>query len=370
MHKKIFYKKYNQKILIYLFSTIILIFLMNVFINPYNVFNINPIRGLNYYKPDAKRQERLTKFLNLKTLKNVETIFCGVSRTDWTLEPEYYNKLTEQTASNMAMAAASFSEIKEIINTSIKIHPEIKTVLLAIDLHNFMILKTQNVNFNITPNVTTAEVASVTLSGDTTVSSLITIIKNIGNVEKRTFLQNGMKHIFYNKDIKGSFKKTIEHNMDKSFLNTKKISLLELKKLIDELKEKNINVILYMPPLHITYFELIDYNNAWDNVDKFKVELAKVQPFYDFMYVHPINTEEIKPDMKYYFESSHSTYLVGKKVLDKIFKNQGDFGKIITSENVYYHNKINRINLKNWQKENQQTKQWVDDILNKGKEHE
>jgi len=363
------YKSYNRVTLYILFITLLLIGLMNIFIDPYNIFNSPAIKKINYYKPDAKRQERLTKFLNLKTLKKVDTIFIGVSRTDWSLEPEYYNKLTNKYASNMAMAAADFNEFKEIILNSLKIHPEIKTVVLAVDIQKYMPMITEKTSFNINaenPNITPNEVANVIFSVDTTASSFVTLIKNLSGVERRVYLTNGMKHIFYNPNIEKFFEDRVYEYRDfgKHFKTTK-VDLTELDIFIDELNKQGVEVILYIPPLHITFLEIFDYNNKWNVVEKFKKELAKIQPFYDFMYVHPINTEKIAPDMQYYFESSHSTYLAGRKILDKIFDNKGDFGVLVTTQNVDKHNYTNRKNLELWQKENPATQKWVHEILNK-----
>lgn len=361
------FKSYNKKFLGVLFCTLFLIALLNILSDPYNIFNVPTIKKFNFYKPDAKRQERLTKFLNLKMLKNVDTVFIGVSRTDWSLDPQYYKKITNKNGANMAMAAADFNEFKEIIYNSIKIHPEIKTILLAVDIEKYMPMITEKTSFDINaenPNITPNEIANVIFSIDTTVSSFVTLVKNISGVERRVYLSNGMKHIFCNNDIESSFVGTInEYGNSGNFFKKEKIDLSELKKFIAELSAKDINVILYIPPLHITFLEIYDYNEAWDGIEKFKKELAKIQPFYDFMYVHPINLEKITPDMKYYFEASHSTYIVGEKILDKVFNNKGDFGVLVNLENVNKHNKINRKNIKLWQKENPETQKWVHKIL-------
>ena len=371
MQNKNNFKNFNKKLLISIFTTFLLIMTLNVLVDPYNVLNKIILKNFNYYKPEIKRQERLTKILNLKLEKNITTIFCGSSRTDWSLNPEYYEKITNSKASNMAIASGNFNEYKEIIYNAINFQPKLNTILIAVELERFApIPQPKQITLNKNKNLTFSEFHSVFSSIDTAFSSVSTIIRNLSPKDKKRYAYNGLKLPFYNKKIHNSFEFMIkDYNYVGKNLNNKTINFTELKKLIDDLKEKNIEVILYMPPMHITYLEIIDFNNGWDGIDKFKTELAKVQPFYDFMYVHPINTEEIKPDMKYHFESSHATYLAGKMVLDKIFKNEGTFGKLITAKNVHDHNKTNREKFKEWQKKNPQTKQWVDDILKQNKEN-
>ena len=48
-----------------------------------------------------------------------------------------------------------------------------------------------------------------------------------------------------------------------------------------------------------------------------KDDAIKASSFYDFYYPSEYSNEEISPDMKYFFESSHCTYLLGEKILDK-----------------------------------------------------
>lgn len=367
------YLRYNKRLLIMIFAILAFIVSFNTIVDPYNIFNKIKLKNFNYYKPEIKRQERLTKILSLKLTSRIDTIIIGSSRPDWSLNPEYYKKITGLTASNMAIVSGKFNEFCDILYKSISLHPEIKTVVLCIDLERFAPIPvlTETKVDDISKKLSLSEFYSVYASIDTTFSSFSTLFRNLSEKDKKRYDYNGMKVPFFNKKINDAFEFMIkDYNYVGKNLDEKTINFYELEKLIKDLKSRNIDVVMYMPPMHITYFEIIDFNNGWDNVDKFKTELAKIQPFYDFMYVHPINTEEIKPDMKNYFESSHATYLVGEKVLDKIFKNEGDFGKLITPKNVYAHNKINRYNFKKWQKENPITRKWVDEILSKKQSEE
>ena len=69
---------------------------------------------------------------------------------------------------------------------------------------------------------------------DTTVSSFVTLIKNLSGVEKKVYLSNGMKHIFYNKNIRKSFEEIMHSNSEfgikqgKEYKNVE-IDLTELK---------------------------------------------------------------------------------------------------------------------------------------------
>ncbi|MBO5947884.1 hypothetical protein J6Q66_03505 [bacterium] len=362
------YKKYNQKFLKILLGSLCFLGLFNAIIDPFNVFDVIKLHKFNFYKPEIKRQERFTKYINLKLKKRVDTIFCGSSRTSWALPPDYYEKISGKNVANMAVVGGEFNDTRESIYKSIKFHPEIKNILISIELERFAPIPKEN-NIAIEKEskyLTIHELSTILFSTDTTFASIATLARNMSSNDKKRYSHNGMKLPFVNKKIKNAFEYMInDYNYVGQKLNDTTINFEKLKNLINELNKQGIEVKLYIPPVHVSFLEIISYNNGWDGVDKFKKELAKVQPFYDFMYVHPINTEKIAPDMQYHFEASHSTYLVGEHVLDKIYNNTGEFGVLVTLNNVDKHNKTNRQNLKSWQKQNPEIQKWIHKTLSK-----
>ena len=363
-------KSYNKTLITTIFCALLFTGIFNIVVDPYNIFNFEPIKHFNYYKPEIKRSERLTKFLSLKTIKNIDTVFVGTSRTDWSLEYDYYKKITGKNAFNIAMNGMNYAEMKDIVLKAIKIHPEIKTVLFSLDF----ILETEDDDGqnkldikNINKNISFTEIAPIIFSADTFVSSVTTIIKNVSSTDKKRYSFNGVKKPFINNNIAESFADMIDgyKNTGKK-LQPNDIDYDDLRNFIYELNQKGINVILYMPPVHVTFMEILDKNGAWDKIDIIKTELSKVQPFYDFMYMDEINSEEIKPDMKNYFEASHATCFTGRKILDKIFLNQGNYGVLVNPENIEKHNLVNKNNFKHWQNNNTQIKQYVNEIMERG----
>ena len=360
--------EYNKKLLTVIISILLIVAVFNIIIDPYNIFNFPPINHINYYRPEIKRQERLTKFMTLKTTGKTDTLFVGTSRPDWSLAPKHYNSITGKNAANMALAHVEFCELKDIIYSSLKIHPEIKTVLIGIDfiLEELPLKDKQcNIGLDTKKYLTFNEITSVINSIDTTFSSFATIAKNISPVKKKRYFYDGTKQPFYNDNIKEEFYDFIEayRTLGTEF-DVADIDLGLMENFIKDLKAKGVNVILYMPPLHATFVQIFDSNKSMDKIDLLKEKFAQIQPFYDFMYINPINEEKIQPDMRYYFEASHATFLVGEKIQDKIFADKGDFGVLVTAQNVRKHNLHNRELLTDWQKRNPELKNWVDSIVN------
>ena len=54
--------------------------------------------------------------------------------------------------------------------------------------------------------------------------------------------------------------------------------------------------------------------------------------------------------MLYYVDAAHVVKEIGNKELDKLVLNKGNFGKLITIENINKYNKKTEISLKKWEK--------------------
>lgn len=359
------FKKYNIILISLCFLCILILITFNFIINPFNVFISNQ-HYFNRIRPELKRQERLTKIISLKNAKNIDTIFIGTSRTDFSLPDDYYNKITGKKSFNIAMQGLTFSEYKYIIDKALKYQPNIKNILIAVDFDFFYNLKESDTllvsetNKNIFSNY-----VSILLSSDATSASFMTMIKSLNPNYKKGFMNNGMKRIFINDKIDHSFEQTINQYKGTGKNFETQPNLKPLEEYIKYLNKKNINVILYMHPVHSTMYEIIKENNAWDKVSILKKELANIQPFYDFYYSSEYSNETIEPKMKYFFETSHCTYLVGEKIIDKIFLNQGDYGIYVTPQNVDYYNNIHKKELIKWEKNNSK---WITKIKNITKE--
>ena len=290
--------------------------------------------------------------LNRKT--NINIIFTGSSREDFSLPDNYCKKITNENCLNMGMQSARFNEHKYIIQRALELQPKLKTVLIGVDF-DFYYLNDTNKTSNLEnyENSKFQNYSTILFSLDALNSSIMTIIKSVNPKYQKGYLPNGMKKIFVNTKIDSSFEQTINQYkfVGLEFINQEP-DLNDLKNLVLSLKKRNINVVLFMQPVHSSFYEIIKQNGAWDNILKFKIELASIQPFYDFYYPSHFSNEKIYPQMKYFFESSHCTHIVGEKILDKIFLNKGDFGYLATTDNVIEKHKEHTKLIQIWEREN------------------
>ena len=344
------YKSYNKKLLFSIIITFLTLITLNYLVNPFQIFN----HGLKFKRyPELKKQERLTKTIYLEQPGKYDVLFIGTSRPDHSLDAQYYTELSGKKAINMCIEGAGFYEQKFIIKRALKYHPEIKTVLLGVDFDSYYNIPDEEkldlsqYNKNILNKYTTA-----LLSYDATGASIITIIKSLTPNCQKGFNANGIKTLFHNDKINISFDTTINQYKASGIDFPSNPDLSQLSQFIKELNSKGVEVIIFMPPVHATMFEILKQNGAWDRIRDFKLELAKIQPFYDFYYPSEYSIETINPDMQYFFESSHCTYIVGNKIIEKIILNRGDFGEYAQTNNINTNHKKHTKMLESWEKEN------------------
>ncbi len=360
------YKKFNTKFLKILLIIIFVLCAVNYAVNPYNIFNNNWFH-INLLKPEAKIQERYTKFIGLKLdRRKLDAIFLGTSRADLALNKYYYKEITGKNAENMAMGGMIVYEYLDSFKETILIHPEIKNIYVGVDFILFDKDRTdtnKDVRYkikevkNITPNELGFSLLSIKSTGD----SIWTIVKNILGIEKRMFNSDGTKHIFHNEEIENVFAASLREY--KGYYSSYDFDYgnIEILKELKQLCEKhNINIRFFIMPSHITDLYLIN-KLCEKEYEKWKTALTDIGEIYDFQYPDIYNEEKINPDMKYFFESSHATSTLGNIILEGLTGNN-NYGKVLTKENVKTHINEDKIKLKNYIKNNPDIIEWVDKI--------
>ena len=331
-------KTYNKKLFLSLFLTLFFIICLNYFINPYNIFK-QRIFDKTMLKPEAKVQERYTKPIGLKiNSEKIPAIFIGTSRVDLAINKNDYKSFTGMNAENLAVGGINCEEIENMINIALKIHPEIRKIYIGVD---FQIFSKDKVKINdnralITqnPKLEISELCTALLSYGTTGNSFWTIIKNVIGIEKRMFYSDGYKHIFINKDIKDEFDASVyEYNKKYEDYELDYNKITKFKNYVDYLKSEGIEVKLFIMPTHITLQNLIDKTGKRNVYNEWLKELSFIDNVWDFNIKNQYTTEEIKPDMKYFFDGSHSTHIFGKMITEDLLSDNPKYAVLRTSCN-------------------------------------
>lgn len=129
---------------------------------------------------------------------------------------------------------------------------------------------------------------------------------------------------------------------------SKNIEFSELRKIIDLCSAKGIPVVLFIPPYHAQYLELIRKEGFWPGFEKWKISLSHLASkdrvrLLDFTGYSSFTTEPVPPAndrhtvMRWYWEAGHFKNALGELVISRIFRD--GWGTDLTAETASANNR-------------------------------
>lgn len=128
-----------------------------------------------------------------------------------------------------------------------------------------------------------------------------------------------------------------------------------LKKHLEKLAQKSVNVVLFIPPVHAMKLEVIHQNDQFEHFEQWKRNLVSLSEqvsreqnsniiLWDFTGYNKFSTERIPhkdesdKQMKFFWEASHFKEVIGDLIIDSIINGtDNDIGAILNSENISGH---------------------------------
>lgn len=356
------YKNFNLQIIIWLIGLFMFNILLNIAVDPFYIFKTPIIHGFNEIKPDLKKQERLTKVLEYKLNKNnINAIFFGSSRVDYSIDASYYKHIAGQNAFNFGIKATGITETANYIKYIVKKDSKLKNIYVGVDFFGFGTpvyeSKKDSDNLYYSSSISLNELATVLISQDALMSSITTLMYNIKQNYDIDFNFNGLKRekndanayddamyemgLYINKDVFYKHFRLCEKRFD---------ALREIKKIC---KENKLNVIFFVNPINVAQLQAIKATNNLENYRLWKEKIADITPFYDFSGYNFITTESLSKNMKYYFDSNHYKEITGNLIVKTLFTKKPDkFGVLINTNNVKKYNELLEKKHNEWIKNN------------------
>ncbi|NEO99686.1 MAG: hypothetical protein F6K58_13605 [Symploca sp. SIO2E9] len=346
------YSRFNMTFLAVTLPCLVTVGLFNLTIDPYGVIDSPEIPRLNKLRTQKFHNVRLFKAIDV-TRVEPKTLLLGSSRTDLGLDPEHPALENEQPAYNLGLVGPNLYEVKRYFEHALANQPELKTVVIGIDLFMFNEYKINEVDFSEDrlekESLTAQELLNVTLSTSAIESSAITIQSSMDSDAYYLYRPDGMRYVYGNepnepipKKFRGSIKglRQSEGYYKKYQLSEKFLG--NLQEIVDICKRQNIELQIFISPSHASQWENLRVAELWPVFEEWKRRLVKITPVWDFSGYNSITTETISKDMKNYWDSSHYRKEVGDLVLNRIFDYQedkvpADFGILLTQENIESH---------------------------------
>ncbi|MDH5561244.1 MAG: hypothetical protein OEY59_10380, partial [Deltaproteobacteria bacterium] len=160
----------------------------NLVVDPFGIYKIMTVKGLNERKPEIKKHITLVKTLSVNKIKP-KSVILGSSRAAFGFDPEY-NVWSQKPVYNMAFPgidiSATYQYFKDALNQK-----SVKTVVLAVDFFMFnRYLNNKNGIDNAILNINESinkrlkyyvRLVSINFSIDTLMSSVSTLMNQSGD---------------------------------------------------------------------------------------------------------------------------------------------------------------------------------------------
>lgn len=345
------YKKFNKITLFSILIAFFAIILFNFIIDPYHVFNLFNIKGVNKIK-NHSIDDAMSKF-HAARVSNATVLLIGTSRTVH-INPKYLQKyFPNNTIYNLAIQGSSASLQKNNIEYFIK-HSKVKTIIYGLDFFAFSPYSykeetLKNARYN---DDYINDYLDSLLSIRTFRKSIKTFQDNIKSKEQKIDYSNGWG-TYYDKynEIEKNGNDYIKNNIEKQLKvlslqpqnfnyepfkkpNSINNSLNNLKDIVDLCKNNNVELHMFISPIYSEIVDLIYYREYDRSYHHWKKELAKYGNVYDFSGYNSITT-----DLSNYIDGSHYQTKLAPLMFAKMFNDKSvdvpaDFGTILTIENI------------------------------------
>ena len=363
------YRRFYYSYLTLSILPILIIGLFNFCIDPYSVFQLVNISGINELKPQKSHHMRLFHAVELTRIKP-KLIFLGTSRAQ-RLPINHLGTKKFGTTYGLALPGASIFEMRRYLEHAIHNQPDFKSVIIGLDFFAFGSkiaiapgFKDDRLEKN---RLTVDDAVSIIFSIDSFEDSRMTLNKNlVYDRNNNRISDKSRKGIVKISEAVISSYFTSEDRYKNYTLSD--MHLEEYRKIVELCKRNNIRLFSFISPVHATQLEAIRVSKLWSTFEQWKRLIIEISPVWDFSGFNSITTEPLSNMMKNYVDSSHYNYQVGNLIFNRIFQyNEAqvpyDFGIYIDNlDTLEMHlRKINQDYFL-WSKNNQEQVDFVSNL--------
>lgn len=321
----------------------IAIAVFNYAMNPYEVFKHRLNVCITYDK--SCDREIVYPKMKLRSDKDYDYLICGSSSVLLGISEDSFERLfPEKSVYKLAIKAATVSEKYDMVFSFLKANPEVKTVIVGVDFDE-MTKNEKNLLPKYSGNRLNArELYFLLFSLNSLKFSLDSLYYTTKDILIPQICFSLKKNPFFSKFKmfrEYRYKEVTDHlrfpRVRYTDWNERKVYdflFEDLKKIKDLCETNNKNVVFYVTPLHANAIYDIYYQGIYDELEHFKREMAKIAPFYDFLYVNEFTTQPISPKCPYWMNALHSDEALGDFVMKKLISNEGIYGEYVTPKNI------------------------------------
>ena len=334
----------NNLIFIFTFVALIVsVFYINKEKDPYNTKNAFFGRDLNFFTLSS---DLYYTTINLTKQDKFDYVIIGGSASNMLF---LSNRNLNARFAYINLPYVSSSELYEVLSYFLSLHPEVKTVFVALEYNAYIqcfsesVIKTKSKNLF-------KDIIRLYFSIDVTKKSLTSIFDDFRQQLKKSEELPVQDKEVPEKQIISIYNEMRSYDYSQNTCEYNGIS--NLKKIYDLINSYNIKGVYFIPPAHANFLSIIYLYKKYEFIEKFKKEIAKITPYYDMSFINYYTT---KP-LKYFFHDVfHPSYeMLGKRIFDCLFLNKIDknLAVYITKDNVDNILKNQKFDLENYVNKN------------------
>lgn len=326
------WKRFTKHFIVFFSLIWICIGLFVFFIDPFSIYSIPVIDGWNQSK--AGDSDRITAAVNM-IRKKPKVLALGSSRVKHAFDAETLAKHANGNVFyNAGISGASFDEVYAYFLHGLYLEPDLKEVILGIDLFSFQHNRKSGVSFSEErlqrESMTFKDIKNTIFSATAFSKALKTFISSIFHSHEENYILAVGENAYLKEMLESS------ENYKNYQIGQDKIEKFQL--LVKHCKEKGIDLKVFIFPVKAIYWEFYFNNGLWPHVEELKRRLCAIHPIWDFSGFNPITTETLESKGKaLYLECSHCTPYTGSLLIQRMFAESSPIdhvGYLLTPDNM------------------------------------
>jgi len=324
---------------------------INYVIDPYGIYHYSG-KSYNYQKSKDSDPYLFKAFQSKKY--QPEAIVLGTSRA-MRLNPPLIESLTGSKAYNIGLSAATPYINLKYLEYVLKVDKNINSVFLGLDFEVFDQKYMPHANFNekrLDSFFYTHDLFATLLSAQALKDSGKVVVDNFNKTKKFTenrYLGDGSfdeTHVYSpnnNQDTLRMIPTELEVSSD---------SMLYIKKIKELCEQHNLDLYIYISPVHAIILETYWQSDIWSKFEDWKRQLVDIYPIWDFSGYHEISMSSLR-QADNYNDLSHFSKKVGNFILYRMLNKEikqipSYFGVYLTPNNVESHLENLRLSRQGW----------------------
>jgi hypothetical protein len=362
-------------------ATIFLLLLaaFSYFIDPYRLYDVPLVEGLNVIKPKFESYSYLSKAKAIRVIKPT-TILLGSSRSEIGMDV-LHPALNGEKRYNLSLVGSTFNDVIRYYEYAHFIQP-LQQVVIGLSMRQFEATETNPFYKDVLSVSGTgnpqwnfiADFFLILFSLDTFEDSIKTILKQ---QETQSHLLTGgfNPQWIAERAIAEGHRKAFQRSLKGyiSLYDGIQIELDPYSRLLAKAHQNSVDLRLYICPSHAWQWELLSVMEQHEKWEEWKRQLVNLNvsvasqyekapfPLWDFSGYNSYTTEvipgkgDVGTTMKWYWDGSHHINALGNLILDRIFNYThpertiaDDFGVLLTTENIEQHLAQIRVDQEKW----------------------